>query len=45
MFATAGWNKQRLREAMFDAVRKPARELRRGETTPQVQAAGAPHAR
>jgi peroxiredoxin len=39
MFATAGWGKQRLREAMFDAVRRPARELRRGETTPQVHAA------
>ncbi len=39
MFAGAGWGKQRLREAMFDAVRRPARELRRGETTPQVHAA------
>ena len=39
MFGAAGWSKQRLREAMFDAVRKPARELRRGETTPQVHAA------
>ena len=39
MFGAAGWGKQRLREAMFDAVRKPARELRRGETTPQVHAA------
>jgi peroxiredoxin len=39
MFRAAGWSKQRLREAMFDAVRKPARELRRGETTPQVHAA------
>ena len=41
MFAAAGWSRQRLREAMFDAVRKPARELRRGETTPQVHAAEA----
>jgi peroxiredoxin len=39
MFGAAGWSKRRLREAMFDAVRKPARELRRGETTPQVHAA------
>jgi peroxiredoxin len=39
MFGAAGWSRQRLREAMFDAVRKPARELRRGETTPQVHAA------
>ena len=39
MFRAAGWSKQRLREAMFDAVRKPARDLRRGETTPQVHAA------
>ena len=39
MFGAAGWSRQRLREAMFDAVRKPARDLRRGETTPQVHAA------
>jgi peroxiredoxin len=39
MFGAAEWSKQRLREAMFEAVRKPARELRRGETTPQVHAA------
>jgi peroxiredoxin len=39
MFAAEGWSKQRLREAMFAAIRKPARELRRGETTPQVHAA------
>jgi hypothetical protein len=39
MFGAAGWSRQRLREAMFEAVRKPARELRRGETTPQVHAA------
>ena len=36
MFRAAGWTKQRLREFMFDAVRKPAGELRRGETTPFV---------
>jgi hypothetical protein len=39
MFREAGWTKQRLREFMFAAVRKPARLLRRGETTPAVQAA------
>ena len=39
MFAAAGWSKRRLREFMFEAVRKPARELRRGETTPFVHAA------
>lgn len=38
MFRDAGWSKQRLREAMFDAVRRPARELTRGETTPVVHA-------
>jgi peroxiredoxin len=39
MFAAAGWSKRRLREAMFEAVRRPARDLRRGETTPFVHAA------
>jgi AhpC/TSA family len=39
MFRGAGWTKQRLREFMFEAVRKPAAELRRGETTPFVHAA------
>jgi hypothetical protein len=39
MFRAAGWTKQRLREFMFDAVHKPAGELRRGETTPAVHAA------
>ncbi len=39
MFREAGWTKQRLREFMFGCVRKPARELRRGETTPFVHAA------
>jgi hypothetical protein len=38
LFGEAGWSKQRLREAMFESVRRPARELRRGETTPQVHA-------
>jgi hypothetical protein len=39
MFRGAGWSKQRLRDFMFDAVRKPAASLRRGETTPVVHAA------
>ena len=39
MFGAAGWSKQRVREAMFAAVVRPAGELRRGETTPAVLAA------
>jgi hypothetical protein len=39
MFAAHGWSKERLRGAMFDAVQRPAGELRRGETTPHVHAA------
>ena len=39
LFGEAGWSKQRLREEMFEAARRPARELRWGETTPLVQAA------
>jgi hypothetical protein len=39
MFAEHGWSKDRLRTSMFDAVRRPAGELRRGETTPLVHAA------
>ena len=39
MFREHGWTKQRLREFMFESVHKPAAELRRGETTPQVHAA------
>jgi hypothetical protein len=39
MFRAHRWSKQRLREFMFEVVRKPARELRRGETTPFVHAA------
>jgi hypothetical protein len=39
MFRAAGWSKQRLREEMFEAVRRPAGELRWGETTPHVNAA------
>jgi hypothetical protein len=36
MFRRAGWDKGRLRQEMFAAVRRPARELRWGETTPRV---------
>jgi hypothetical protein len=39
MFRAAGWTKQQLRRFMFDAMHKPAAELRRGETTPVVHAA------
>ena len=39
MFRGAGWTKQRLREFMFEEVRKPAAQLSRGETTPFVHAA------
>jgi peroxiredoxin len=38
-FAQSGWSKQHVREAMFDATRRPAAQLRWGETTPLVQAA------
>jgi hypothetical protein len=38
LFAGAGWSKQQVRTAMFEAVRRPAAELRRGETTPFVHA-------
>jgi hypothetical protein len=39
LFAEAGWDRERLRAAMFEAVVRPAAELRRGETTPLVHAA------
>jgi peroxiredoxin len=39
LFRSFGWDKRRLREEMFAAVRRPAAELRWGETTPRVQAA------
>ena len=39
LLAAEGWSKQRLREAMFAAVRRPARELQSGETTPYAKAA------
>jgi hypothetical protein len=38
LFATAGWSKERVRAAIFDAATRPAGELKRGETTPQVHA-------
>ena len=37
MFAEEGWSKNDLRQAIFAEVRRPARELRRGETTPTVE--------
>ena len=40
MFRAHGWTKQRLREYMFEAVHKPARDLGRGETTPDVHRSG-----
>ena len=39
MFRAASWSKDRLREEMFAAIRRPAGELRWGETTPEVTAA------
>ncbi len=39
MFADAGWSKADVRAAIFEQVRRPARELRHGETTPLVQSA------
>ena len=39
MCRAAGWTNPRLRQFMFEAVHKPAAELRRGETTPFVHAA------
>jgi hypothetical protein len=40
LFRELGWDKRRVRGAMFAAVRRPARELRWGETTPLVERAG-----
>ena len=37
MFAKAGWTKDHLRSAIFEEVQRPARELKRGETTPMVE--------
>jgi hypothetical protein len=39
LFAVHGWSKARLREAIFAEARAPAGSLRRGETTPLVEAA------
>jgi peroxiredoxin len=39
LFAAAGWSKEQVRDAMFAAVARPARELQRGETTPMTAAA------
>jgi hypothetical protein len=39
-FAEWGWSKQRVRQAIFDAARRPAGALRWGETTPEVNSAG-----
>lgn len=38
-FAGWGWSKQRVRQAIFETVRRPAGSLRWGETTPLVSAA------
>jgi hypothetical protein len=38
LFAAAGWDKARLRAAIFAAAVRPAAELQRGETTPRVHA-------
>jgi hypothetical protein len=40
LFGEAGWTKRDLRRAIFESVRRPAGELKRGETTPAVLAAG-----
>ncbi len=39
-FSEWGWSKERVREAMFSAVVRPAGSLRWGETTPLVLASG-----
>ncbi len=39
LFRECGWDKRQVREAMFSAVRRPAGELRWGETTPAVERA------
>jgi hypothetical protein len=41
LFAEAGWTKQRLRDEIYQAARRPAGELRHGETTPAVRDAAA----
>ena len=39
LFREAGWSKERVREELFNTVRRPASELRWGESTPLVEAA------
>jgi peroxiredoxin len=39
VFGEAGWTKEDLRQAIFADVRRPAQELKRGETTAEVLAA------
>jgi peroxiredoxin len=39
LFADVGWTKADLRAAIYEAIRRPAGELRRGETTALVQQA------
>jgi hypothetical protein len=38
MFRASSWSKRRLREEIFESVRRPAAALRWGETTPEVTA-------
>ena len=38
-FAEWGWSKQQVRDAIFEAIRRPAGALRWGETTPLLNAA------
>jgi hypothetical protein len=39
LFAQAGWDKECVRSKMFEAVVRPASQLRRGETTALVETA------
>ena len=39
LFGDAGWSKDDVREAIYEAAVRPAGELRHGETTPEVLAA------
>ena len=41
LFAGAGWSKERLRDAIYAEVVRPAGELQHGETTPHVWASDA----
>ena len=38
LFAAHGWSKRDVRDAIYEAAARPARDLRRGETTPLVLA-------